>query len=120
MAHDEQRPHDRLFRTVFADPEEAAALLRAHLPESLACDLRWSSLTLHDRSFVDDHLRDSEFAQLFCRLGAQQHTLERRGKVFAELCEIVDETVELYIQDGKPLPEPTSGRDYANKMLLIV
>ena len=40
-------------------------MLRAHLPESLACDLRWSSLTLHDRSFVDDHLRDSEFAQLF-------------------------------------------------------
>ena len=41
-------------------------------------------------------------------------------QVFAELCEIVDETVELYIQDGKPLPEPTCGRDYANKMLLIV
>jgi predicted RNase H-like HicB family nuclease len=39
--------------------------------------------------------------------------------VFAELCEIVDETIELYIKDGKPLPLPTAGKDYANKMLKI-
>jgi predicted RNase H-like HicB family nuclease len=37
--------------------------------------------------------------------------------VFAELCEIVDETIELYHQDGKPLPPETSGKDYANKMV---
>ena len=40
-------------------------------------------------------------------------------QVFAELCEIVDETIELYEKDGKPLPVPTAGRDYANKMLRI-
>ncbi len=40
-------------------------------------------------------------------------------KVFAELCEIVEETLELYKRDGKPLPPPTSGRDYANKMAAI-
>jgi predicted RNase H-like HicB family nuclease len=40
-------------------------------------------------------------------------------QVFAELCRIVDETIELYHQDGKPLPEPTSGRDFANKMQRI-
>ncbi|MCM3870062.1 MAG: type II toxin-antitoxin system HicB family antitoxin [Pyrinomonadaceae bacterium] len=40
-------------------------------------------------------------------------------QVFAELCEIVEETIELYEKDGKPLPLPTSGRDYANKMLRI-
>ena len=39
--------------------------------------------------------------------------------VFAELCEIVDETIELYLRDGKPLPMPTTGKDYANKMLKI-
>ncbi|MBF0544217.1 MAG: type II toxin-antitoxin system HicB family antitoxin [Candidatus Riflebacteria bacterium] len=39
--------------------------------------------------------------------------------VFAELCEIVDETIKLYEKDGKPLPPPTAGRDYANKMLLV-
>jgi predicted RNase H-like HicB family nuclease len=37
-------------------------------------------------------------------------------KVFAELCQIVEETIELYHKDRKPLPPATSGRDYANKM----
>lgn len=36
--------------------------------------------------------------------------------VFAELCDIVEETIALYKKEGKPLPPPTSGRDYANKM----
>jgi predicted RNase H-like HicB family nuclease len=37
-------------------------------------------------------------------------------QVFEELCQIVEETIELYHQDGRPLPPPTSGRDFANKM----
>ena len=37
--------------------------------------------------------------------------------VFAELCIIVDETIELYKKDRKALPPATSGKDYANKML---
>ncbi len=37
-------------------------------------------------------------------------------QVFEELCQIVEETIELYQQDGKPLPPPTSGRDFANTM----
>ena len=65
MAHGVQRPHDKLFRTVFADHGEAAALLRAHLPEALARDLRWSTLTLQDGSFVDPDLRDTESDLLF-------------------------------------------------------
>ena len=40
-------------------------------------------------------------------------------EVFAELCDIVEEAIELYEKDGKPLPAPTSGKDYANKMLSI-
>ncbi len=36
--------------------------------------------------------------------------------VFEELCQVVEETIALYHQDGRPLPPPTSGRDYANKM----
>ncbi len=34
--------------------------------------------------------------------------------VFAELCEIVDETIKLYESEGKPLPPVTSGYDWAN------
>jgi predicted RNase H-like HicB family nuclease len=37
-------------------------------------------------------------------------------QVFAELCQIVEESIQLYHEDGKPLPPATSGRDFANKM----
>jgi len=36
--------------------------------------------------------------------------------VFHELCQIVEEAIAIYKQDGQPLPPPTAGRDYANKM----
>ena len=39
--------------------------------------------------------------------------------VFAELCGIVDETIELYEREGRALPPPTAGRDYVNKMLHV-
>lgn len=34
--------------------------------------------------------------------------------VFQELCQIVEETIELYRSEGKPLPPPTSGYDLVN------
>jgi predicted RNase H-like HicB family nuclease len=36
--------------------------------------------------------------------------------VFDELCQIVEEAVELYRRAGLPLPPPTYGRDFAKKM----
>ena len=33
-------------------------------------------------------------------------------KVFEELCQIVDEVIELYKADGKPLPPATAGRNW--------
>ena len=39
--------------------------------------------------------------------------------VFEELCQIVEETVELYKQDGKPLPAPLSGKEFVNAMQKI-
>ena len=35
-------------------------------------------------------------------------------QVFEELCQVVEGTIDLYHQDGKPLPPATSGRDLAN------
>jgi predicted RNase H-like HicB family nuclease len=35
-------------------------------------------------------------------------------QVFAELCQIVEEAIDLHKEDGKPLPPPTSSRDLAN------
>jgi predicted RNase H-like HicB family nuclease len=37
--------------------------------------------------------------------------------VFDDLCRAVQETIDLYKADSKPLPPATSGRDFANKML---
>jgi len=36
--------------------------------------------------------------------------------VFSELCDIVDETVELYEQDGRQLPVALSGRELVNAL----
>lgn len=44
---------------------------------------------------------------------------EDEQEVFSELCEIVNETLDLYRQDNKPLPPPTFDKDFANKMLSI-
>jgi len=38
---------------------------------------------------------------------------------FAELCEIVEENLNLLRKDGKPLPSCTSGKDYANRMMML-
>ena len=39
--------------------------------------------------------------------------------MFTEICELVDEVIDLYQEEGKPLPPATSGKDYANKMLNV-
>ena len=36
--------------------------------------------------------------------------------VFSKLCEIVEETLDLFKKEGRPLPRPTAGKDYANKL----
>jgi predicted HicB family RNase H-like nuclease len=40
-------------------------------------------------------------------------------KVYAELCEIVEEQIELYLEDKRPLPPPTN-RSYSGKFMLRV
>jgi len=39
--------------------------------------------------------------------------------VFDELCQIVEETIELYEEDGKPLPPALSGKEFVNAMQKI-
>lgn len=40
----------------------------------------------------------------------------KEREMFDELCRIVEEAITLYKPDGTPLPPPTSGRDFGNKM----
>lgn len=39
--------------------------------------------------------------------------------VFDELCQTVEEIIEIYKQDGKALPPPLSGREFVNAMQKI-
>ena len=59
------QPHDKLFRSVFSDPAEAAALLRAVLPAPLPDRIHWNTLSLLPDSFIDDTLRATESDLLF-------------------------------------------------------
>jgi predicted RNase H-like HicB family nuclease len=36
--------------------------------------------------------------------------------VFDELCDIVEEAIEIYRREGRSLPPATSGRDFANRL----
>ena len=36
--------------------------------------------------------------------------------VFAELCDIIEDTIELYEREGKTLPKPLSGREFVNAL----
>ena len=38
-------------------------------------------------------------------------------QVFAELCQLVEDTIGLYRQEDRPLPPSTAGKDYANRMV---
>ncbi|MFM9069085.1 MAG: hypothetical protein ACKOUR_17400 [Planctomycetota bacterium] len=42
---------------------------------------------------------------------------EDEQAVFAELCQIVEETIALYERERRPLPAPTSGHDWANMIV---
>ena len=57
--------HDKLFKVTFGDPVNAAALLRAELPEALGAAVDWDSLRPEKGSFVDSRFRRSETDLLF-------------------------------------------------------
>ncbi len=65
MAPPTRQPHDHLFRLVFSDTEEAAAFLRARLPDPLHRRFQWSSLRRAPGTFVDQELRGSVSDLLF-------------------------------------------------------
>jgi len=58
-------PHDRLFKAVFAKPENARGALRSVLPAALVDALDWSTLAQCPGSFVDDKLRQRHTDLLF-------------------------------------------------------
>ncbi len=58
-------PHDELFRTIFARPEHARALLCAFLSRELVASIDWNTLVLLPGSFLDEHSRAQHVDLLF-------------------------------------------------------
>lgn len=40
--------------------------------------------------------------------------------VYSELCQVVEEWIRIYEEDGEPLPEATAGKEYSGKFVLRV
>lgn len=59
------KPHDRLFRHVFSDPEHAQGALRTALPAALATCIDWPTLHVVPGSFVDPELEERHTDILF-------------------------------------------------------
>lgn len=62
---DPTNPHDALFRKTFSNVENAAAELRAILPEALLSQLDLSTLRLVPGSYVDARLASSQSDLVF-------------------------------------------------------
>lgn len=45
---------------------------------------------------------------------------DEEALVYRELCDAVDEVIQLYQRDGRPLPEPTANRQYSGKFVIRI
>src|SRR6266566_1277921 len=65
MAEEIPHPHDSMVHAVLSDLAEATSFLQRFLPEELSQALNWSTLRLHEGSFVDEDLHRSETDLLY-------------------------------------------------------
>jgi predicted HicB family RNase H-like nuclease len=45
---------------------------------------------------------------------------DREADVFLELCRVVDDAIEIFKKEGRPLPPATAGRKYSGKISLRI
>lgn len=45
---------------------------------------------------------------------------KNEARVFAQLCEVVDEAIKLFKKEGSPLPKPTANKKYSGKVSLRI
>ena len=57
--------HDKLFKTVFSDPNEAASFFKSYLPAPLVEQIDWTSLQLTDKKYVDEAFQATESDLLY-------------------------------------------------------
>ena len=57
--------HDKLFKTVFSDPNEAASFFKSYLPDSLLEQIDWTILQLTNKEYVDEAFQATESDLLY-------------------------------------------------------
>ncbi len=79
------------------------------------------------RKKSDQYLKVVEWsAEDHCYVGTAPGLLlggvhgNNQSRVFAQLCDAVEEAIHIFEKDGKPLPAPTANRTYSGKILLRV
>lgn len=75
-------PHDALFKSVFQQPESAAAELRHVLPAEHVAAIDWSTLKLEPGSYVDEALADQQSDLAFsanAQASGERVLVPRRG-----------------------------------------
>jgi predicted transposase/invertase (TIGR01784 family) len=65
MSEEIAHPHNNLVQVVMSDLAEARSFLQSYLPQELSQGLNWSTLKLHEGSFIDEDLRGSETDLLY-------------------------------------------------------
>jgi predicted transposase/invertase (TIGR01784 family) len=65
MSEEIAHPHNNLVQVVMSDMAEARSFLQSYLPQELSQGLNWSTLKLHEGSFIDEDLRGSETDLLY-------------------------------------------------------
>lgn len=58
-------PHDKLFKAVFSNVEEAVAFLQLYLPPTVRDLINWSTLRLVEGSFIDEEFAERESDLLY-------------------------------------------------------
>ena len=65
MSDEVHHPHDKIFRSGFADPVNAAAFLRTEIPPAVSARVDWEKLRNEPGSFVDSQFQSSSSDLLF-------------------------------------------------------
>jgi predicted transposase/invertase (TIGR01784 family) len=65
MSEATHQPHDKLFKTVFSNVEEATSFLQLYLPPAVRDLIDWSTLRVVEGSFIDEEFAERESDLLY-------------------------------------------------------
>jgi predicted transposase/invertase (TIGR01784 family) len=112
--HLSPHPHDAFAIQMFSDPERAAKLLQAYLPQEIVAEADWSTLTLEPSTYIRHDLQKTQSDLLFSvkfrglklrlyLLFEHQSTPDKLMplRLLAYVVQILQKLAE---QDGLPLP----------------